>query len=922
MSDRPRRSVFNTPATLISRYPLPVVVAGILVAGGCGFLAARDLLFQTSRNDLLSPELPWNQRFVDWLENFPGSNDLIIVVASDPEDETTRDRAISFIQDLVPALVADPDIEAVEWGAPTADYSPKTARLAPLVEFRRWVEDALRAENLLRSDSPGDMLGGIRSRLVKHRSFAEAGQEVSPETASADIDRLRELIGSVHDAFETPPQAEAAYARLLTDSTRRRWQYLETPNGRLIIVQASPRPRPETVNPSAAGITAARRAVAQVLQAHPGVEAGLTGVEVVDSDETEVATVDSSIASAVAFLLIAIVLTAAFHGLRLPLILMSALVLGVIWSFGFLTLTIGHLQILSVVFLVVLLGLGVDFGIHLTATYDHIRHEYPDGREHFQPALAETLRLTGPGIITGALTTAAAFLTTAFTDFKGVAEMGIIASGGVVLCLIAMFTVLPALLAMFRHSPRHVRPPRFHVFREQWLLPVVSRRPWVTLAVAAVAVGLAAYAATKVRFVYDLIALQPEGVESVTWQSRLNRDGGMSIYFGVSVTDDLEEARRRDARFKEKPTVSAVGGIGLIFPDDDREKAALAAEARQAIEPALAHARRDPAPAPDHQRATKLTTEMSRLDRLLAHAQGRDDVPAEIQQAIGRLRQQFAETLELIRSYAPSERGARAAAVDRGFVAMRQALAAHLQQLLDPTPLETTDLPGPIMRPYVDASDPDHPRYCLHVYAKLPDDPDITNPLSPDFLPDFVEDLTDVDPLVTGSVVQIQRSGHLIVNSYRTAGVAALIVVFMLVLIDFKSVYDTALALLPVVLSFTITFGVMVLVDMDLNPANLMVLPLLFGIGIDAGVHVMHRFRLNPGDRPIGLTYGTGKGITLTCLTTMIGFAAMMFARHRGVASLGFVLTVGIGTVTILCWTVLPAWLELRRRYRETKETT
>ncbi|MFW6032135.1 MAG: MMPL family transporter, partial [Phycisphaeraceae bacterium] len=141
--------------------------------------------------------------------------------------------------------------------------------------------------------------------------------------------------------------------------------------------------------------------------------------------------------------------------------------------------------------------------------------------------------------------------------------------------------------------------------------------------------------------------------------------------------------------------------------------------------------------------------------------------------------------------------------------------------------------------------------------------------------------------------------------------------VLVLVWIDFRSLSDALLSLVPVTSGFLVTFGVMAILDIQINPANIIVLPLIFGIGVDAGVHMLHRYRQNPSLRPVGLAAGTGKGVTLTSLTAIIGFGSLLVASHRGIASLGFVLSVGILLTLMACWILMPAALELRSRWWE-----
>jgi hypothetical protein len=144
------------------------------------------------------------------------------------------------------------------------------------------------------------------------------------------------------------------------------------------------------------------------------------------------------------------------------------------------------------------------------------------------------------------------------------------------------------------------------------------------------------------------------------------------------------------------------------------------------------------------------------------------------------------------------------------------------------------------------------------------------------------------------------------------SGLLAMGTVLLILLIDFRSIADALSAILPVLVGFAGTFGFMGLVGLELNFANLMVLPMIFGIGVDAGVHVIHRWRSDPRVRPPGLWGGTGTGILLTTATTAIGFGSLMLAEHRGVRSLAIVMVIGLLTTLVAAWTVLPAVLRLR----------
>ncbi|MEM1165079.1 MAG: MMPL family transporter [Planctomycetota bacterium] len=649
----------------------------------------------------------------------------------------------AFVNTLATELEALPTVGSVAWGAPRDAFNPKTARLLPIDEYERVL--------------------GI--------------------TAAA------RSVGAV-------PELD-----------RDGWAYLESPNGELLLVRVQPTLDNGSLNGPKRALADIRACIDRTLVEHPMVRAGLTGIDAIEADETDAAINDSTFASLVALILIAGVLVTALGGWRVPVVAAAALLIGVAWSFGYLALAIGHLQILSVVFVVILLGLGIDFAIHLASALERT----PVGTSA-ERAWRYAFARTGPGVLTGAITTAAAFAITGFTDFRGVAEMGHIAAAGIMLCLVAMYTVFPAMLVLSAPARADWIERPATVF-EITGLGVLARRPGRTLAVTGVIVGVAAVIATQIRFSTDLMALQSDEAPSIEWQQRLSDRGGRSIWYGVSIAESRAELEERIAAFRALETVSSVGGAAILVPEDDAAKRSLA----------------------EHQR------------------------PAGLQP--------------------------------------RETLA----DLFDPAPLEPSDFPEAIIDPFVS----DDGRYAIEVYPRLPIG--VTSPLDPAFLPVFMEETTAIDSELTGVITQVAYSGELIRSSFARAGVLALAVVFLVVLVSFRLLRPALLSLVPVLGGFALTFAMLVLTGRVLDLASVVVLPLLFGIGVDVGVHAVHRYRQSPRTHPLGLAFGTGKAVVLTSLTTASGFAAMMLASHRGIAGLGFTLAAGILLTLAVCVTALPA---------------
>ncbi len=909
MFDRWRHRLLGRWAHFVADHPRKVLAVALLAAVVSVIYAATSLTFQGNRNDLISDDLDWNQRFIAWREAFPGTADLYVLADTQAEDGTrspaTVAAAHALMDDLGVAMEADPAVERAVWRYRTDPDTvhPRAIRVLPREQFEAELAQLMQAAPVLRSATP--------AALVEQMSASPAASALSDAQLGQGLRVLTAMIEGFTARLTTPAEQPIdLYERSAAAAGRGGWSYLATENQRLLVMRITPRATPDAISPYTEAITAVRHHLRDAETRHPRVCFGLTGIEAIEADETSATTRDSAISSVLAAALIAGLLIAAFHSVRAPLLLMATLLIAIAWSFGFLTLVIGHLQVISVVFTVILLGLGVAFGIHLVSRYELVRHRFPDDADGFAEAMRDTLEVMGPGLLTGAITTSAAFCTTMLTDFVGVAEMGLIAAAGVMLCLLAMVSVFPALLRLFKADHGHLvrMEDRYvHFFEERWVMPFV-RRPWATVLLAAMVMVGSALAAGQVRFDYNLMKLLPAGADSVVWQQRAVRDGGQSVYYGVSVVRDMEEARQVARRMRLLDTVESLGGIGLLIPADEPVKLQRLAATRAALQPALDNALRaataDIEPEP-------LLPKLAGLR--LGLSLGRDRLPDAARPAAEAVIQAIDTFGQAHAALPPEQRDARLSALQRDYARFRQQTARQINAALDPAPLQPTDLPAAVMSPYLGVATDGSPLLALEVYPDVP--AAIGDPLDPRFLRNFASQLEAADPAITGVIVQIYESGTLIWTAYLQAGGYALLAVFVLLLVDFRSLRDALLCLFPVGLGFGATFAVLMLCGVGVNPANIIVLPLMFGIGVDDGVHIIHRYRQDRTSRPLGLTAGTGKGIALTSYTTMIGFGSLLIADHRGIASLGLTLALGIGFTLLACWTVMPAWLELRERH-------
>lgn len=991
--ERLRHQLLGWWARFVCHHPWWVIVVALVFAGAGVGVTQRLLTFQSNRNDLISPKLSWNKRYIEYSKMFAGQDRIAAVVAVPPGPDG-KQRAEKFVDQLAEKIAAEHrHIHRAWYGF---DASPIMLRIAPLKQFNTELDKLKQAGPILKAQNVGEMLTSMVGLMAQAEKAPPKGaapptpptpptpaaEQAQVESGVQDIHQLHAILAGIHESLAGAPPADAFNEKAMGLST---WQYLTSSDGQLYFIDIEPKAAPGELDPYGPAIQHIRRSLDEMKKLMPGVEAGVTGLPVLDSDETAISTHDAELSSIYSAIGIAVLLLIAYHGWQLPLMAVLSLGVGICWAFGFVTLGIGHIQILSVVFTTILLGLGMDYGVHLMSRFELIRHNYPDDHEGFCATLADSMQTVGPGMITGAVTTAIAFGTTLLTNFLGMAEMGLIAGVGVVLCLIAMWSVLPAAMRIFRPCQRHVVPPQnrlINLHSLRYLGPLV-RHPGVTVAFVVVVVGVASVGMVHVQFDNNLQDMMPRGLAALKWQDRIAQHSDQAIWSASSIVPDLATARRLTHEFQAIPAVASVGGIGLIAPADEDQKLAEIRKVRGDLAPVL-ESTNTATPPPT---AASLRQRLFGLQIAMAVAMSRSDVQKvpEIRTALAQVSQEVQQTLATMSDPQFVAHAAdRLAALHTAFTDLKAKMVKQIDLALQTRPLELSDLPEYLLHDSVSITKPT--RYQLSIYPR-------ENVWDPAKLAPFIKQLRRVDPQVTGSPVQIYESGLLMQRSYQFAGALALLVVLTLVYFDLRTrgldirgtlatglaavllilgvwaslrydwgpelghwlvargwtelgpwlerwgywlpavvmpavgvivaltldaagLIDAVLCLLPVTLGFVTTFGVMYIAGYQINPANLIILPLLFGIGVAQGVNIVHRYRQHPYTRPLGLSHGTGKAIPLTSLTTIIAFAAMLPAKHRGIQSLGFVLAVGLTLTLIACMTVMPALLELRNRSR------
>jgi len=646
--------------------------------------------------------------------------------------------------------------------------------------------------------------------------------------------------------------------------------------------------------PGGAAIEAVRAEVAKLkkLPEFKGVTVGLTGSPVLENEEMATSQKDITLATVISLALTVVLLLVAFRGILNVIAAMVSLLVAISVSFGFATASVGHLNILSMVFAIMLIGIGIEYGIQLVLRYqEELRLGAPE-----LEAISIGLNRNVWAIVMAAATVAAAFLTFVFTDFKGIAELGIIAAGGVAICVLVTFTVLPAVLVLLARR-RHRKPvsakPNLDV--EERGIYFIFRHPKSVIAGTVVLCLAALYPLSQISFDYNLMNLQAKGLESVTYAYKLMRSKENAGYFAVVTANTRAEVAAKTRALEALPTVDHVVSVDSFVPDHQPEKLAeLAAIGKEldAIKPGAYEEDLSLMELPTvFENFRNATVKLK--DKLAAQRR------PEQKQVAG-----FLAVLDKFFAGLEKERDRNAVGMLKDFQGgmlgdLPQKIAL-LKESLNARPVTEADVPRELSSRFVGKTG----KYMLQVAPKG----EIFD-LKP--LKAFITDVRRVAPHATGEPVMVYESMTIMRDAYQRAFVYAFIAIVGILLVTFRSIKFALIGLVPLVIGILFMVAGMWLFGISFNSANVIVMPLILGIAVDSGIYIINRFRREDGSPAAVILSSTGLGVLLNTLTIMASFGALMVARHQGVFSIGAVMSLGMLACQVAFMVVLPAVLRL-----------
>lgn len=880
-------------AVCAARPVVTVVVALVLAAGGAAY-TWRALSFVTSNLRLL----PQHERYVvlmrEYLRDFGELNDIVVAV-----EAPTPDVAKVFAARLAGDLRQGGLDARITYRIDPAYFEQRGLLYLSVDELTRLRDRLFDYEEFVETYAGRPTLPQLLESLNQQLANAMVSGFFDLGLAgdrSSDLRFLESVIEQTAAAaagtplpFVSPWSAAFSLGRLDDPDAG----YFFSSDRRTLFLFVQQRRQEGDFTDNRGRIAAIRAAVARLAPAYPGVAAGVTGAPAISNDEMATAFADSELATLLAVGGTLVLLLLAFRRIGAPLLMLTSLGVSLLWSMGVVTLTVGHLSIFSVMFISIVLGIGIDYGIYFLFRYDE---ELKGGAGH-AAALARTAERTGPGMLLGALTAAGAFFVLMLTDFQGIREFGFVAGLAIFMAFVAMVTLFPALLVLADRrsaatwTPR-TSPPSAHA-PSGWLMRITRYRGTI-LAAAVSLTALALWTAPRVDFNYNMLALQAHGVESVAWEERILARAGRSGFTALATAPTLEELARKQDAFAALPTVSKVESVLLVVPERQDEKIRLIAQFAPLV--GSVRPRRLPAELDPAALRAPLETLRRRLGIIAAEA-GDEKARAEV----GRVRDRVDGVL---RTLAGGDPGARPRqALERLQAAVARDFADKLDRFrssLSPRPIAAADIPPELRDRYVGQSG----RFLLRIHPAV----DIWQRPTAER---FVRSLRGVDPDVTGPPVTSYEAIRYVRHGYYFGTLCALLLVGGVTLAVLRSVVGMLVALTPLGLGVLWTLGSMHLLGLEFNLANVWALPLIIGTSAEFGLNLFVRFlEEREGGGPL-LARSVVMAVVLNGVTTLAGFASLLVAHHRGIFGLGMLLTIGVTTALVASLAVLPVLLRL-----------
>jgi len=829
--------------------PLTVLVALILAVAG-GFYTARNFIINTDINTLIASDLDWRQRDNQFENAFDRERTILAGVEA-PTPALTSAAAKALEQKLSGDTTHFESVQALGSG----EFFEKNGLLfLPVAEVGRLTGQFESAAPLIEIMAGDPSIRGLTGALETGLAGVKRGQ-VKLDSTERPFALIAQTVENVlNTGSATFSWRELVSDKPLTDSDRRAF------------IEFKPILDFNALEPGKDATDAIRQAAFDLdLRGEYGARVRLTGPVPIANEEF--ATVqDGAIVNGIGTVLVVLViLWMALHSGKIIFAVFTNLFIGLSITTAIGLWMVGSLNLLSIAFAVLFIGLGVDFGIQFSVRYRSERFKGDDLRL----ALESAAKRSAVPLSLAAMATAAGFLSFLPTDYKGISELGKIAGAGMLVAFTTSITVLPALLRLL-NPPGESEPvgyaflaPVDHFLEKHRVVIIVG-----TLVIAVAGLPLLYF----LRFDFNPINLRSPRVESIATFLDLRNDPNTGANAINVMTNSEADAKKIEDKLSKVPEVLRVMSLDSFVPGDQPAKLKLIAQGAKTLNPALNPDQIDAAPS-DEENVEALKGSAESLRRTAGDAKGSDakGPGAVASRRLADALQKLAESNQATRDKTQSI-----------FVTSLKVVLDQLRNSLQAQPVSLKTLPPDLVNSWKTKDG------LTRVEAQPRGDPNDNETLRK-----FAAAVLAAEPNAIGGPVSILKSGETIVRAFIHAGITALVVISLLLWLALRRITDVLLTLVPLLVAGAVTLEICVLIGLPLNFANIVALPLLLGVGVAFKIYYVTAWR---SGRTNLLQTSLTRAIFFSALTTATAFGSLWLSSHPGTASMGKLLALSLVT--------------------------
>jgi len=860
-------SILKRWVGLVSRHSLATLFVIAFITVGAGWVSVERFSINSEMNDLIEQDTAWRRDFDAFADQFPSLIQTAFVVVSGPSVKGVE----STSKRLGANLLADMDAFQ-EVYAPATDGFFRDHLLLYLDydELSELADKLAEAQPILTAVAEDQSLVGVLKLL-------RSGAENDPVEG---LEPILRLLAESAEAVHRGESGEVSWTDELFQRDGTQYQ--------LIILKGYTDHNQE--QPNAVTIENIRKVIAQT-RLDTDVQVRVTGEIALEFEEIAAAKEGVKIAGVVSLALLVLLLSLGVRSFRIIVVSLVLLLVGIVWTSAYALLTVGEYNTLSLIFLVMFFGLGIDFVLHFCLRYQEALLPSSDGKvaqvkQANLAALNVATVSVGRAIVLCTATTALGFLGFFPTDYKGLADLGVISSGGMVIAAFLTFTLIPAFFAMFG-PPRRNFDPNFSLGRA-WISNLVNHPRKVLSTLIFAAMG-ASYVASQTYFDFSVLALRDPDSQSMSTLRELQQEGVVTDYSLSLLTRSQIDDAGLVAQLKALPSVKEVRTPESFLPKTQTDNLELLDDIQSLLWSAIEPVRQAQTPSKDQLEQTVLST----VESLHAATYTQPELAAANQRLRLSMAALLADGQEALVQW---QTGALVNLLEE-LAWLRRALAVEQ--------VEFSQLPKSLRSRLVGVDG------SLHTVL-LPAD-DISNVES---LKVFLADVRGIVPEATGRPVIEWGVGEIVVGAFTQALLFALLSIALVLLLVLRSVLNAALVFAPLFLTAIFVLAIAVVIGMPLNMANILVVPLIFGLGVDNGIHVVERF-LHNKDFASFMRSSTPRAILLSSMTTLGAFASLSLSPHQGTASIGVLLSIAVVLLLVFTVFLLPILLGIAHPARK-----